>query len=388
MTNFIEKKFILDSSLNERQQRMRYATVSSVIGIGFNLILSMTKMICGILFSSISVFGDGLNNLSDCATTGITFVGFKMSEKPPDKEHPFGHARVEYISGFLVSFVISFVGFELFLSSLEKIFNPTPPQASKLMFSILLLSMVVKFWLFLFNKQIGKRIQSTAMLAVAKDSFNDIFITLGVIISNGVYSYFSINLDGYIGILIAIMVAKSGFDLAKDTLSPIIGEAPKPEFIKEIHDEILSFDKVLGIHDLMVHSYGENRYFVSVHVEFDAKMQFVVCHEIADEIERHFESRDIQIVVHSDPVVTDSLEFNQYKEMVELALKTVDDSINLHGFRYIKVEQELKFLFDVVRPSGFHLSGQELVDAIKTEISKEEGNFICIIRIDEHYNEI
>ncbi len=388
MLKYIEKQFILDSTLTESQQRQRYATISSIVGVICNMILSVSKMICGILFSSISVLGDGINNLSDCGSSMITFIGFKLSDKPADKEHPFGHARIEYVSGFIVSFIILFVGFQLFLSSFGKILNPSELVYSTLTTVILMFSMMVKFWLFLFNNGIGKKIHSNAIIGVAKDSFNDIFITLGVLISSGLSQFWDINVDGYIGVFIALMVAKSGLDLAKDTLSPIIGEAPSPEFIKEIHDEIMSQEKVLGIHDLMVHNYGESRYFVSVHVEFDSKMEFIVCHEIADEIERNFESRGIQIVVHSDPVVTDSPEFDHYKKTVEDVLDTIDKSLNLHGFRYIKLGEQVKLLFDVVRPCDLKMTSPQLIEEIETELGKVNEDCLCVIRVDEHYNQL
>lgn len=343
---------------------------------------------CGIFFSSVSVIGDGINNLSDCGTSIITLIGFKLSEKPADKKHPFGHARIEYISGFLVSFVILFVGFQLVLSSFQQMINPTELVVSSLTHSILICSIFVKFWLYLFHKKIGLKIHSSAILAVAKDSFNDIFITIGVLISSGLYQFWHINLDGHIGVFIGLLVAKTGFDFAQSTLSPIIGEAPKPEFIQEIHKEIMSFEEVLGVHDLMVHSYGEERYFLSVHIEFDAKMAFITCHEIADAIERQFENRGIQIVVHTDPVVTDSPEFDQYKNMVETVLKGIDTALDFHGFRYVNAGEEIKLLFDVVRPCHLNLSPEKLSEKIISDLRKENENFICFIRVDEHYNEV
>ncbi|MFI3249591.1 MAG: cation diffusion facilitator family transporter [Eubacteriales bacterium] len=384
MLQYFEKKFVL--GYQENEQRTRYATLSSMIGIVSNLVLSLLKIFCGILFSSIAVLGDGINNLSDSGTSIITLVGFRLSAKPADKKHPFGHARVEYISGFLVSFVILFVGFQLFLTSYDKIRNPVEIVSSGLTTLILLGSIFVKYWLYRVQEKIGTTIRSTAILGVAKDSFSDIFITLGVLISSLIYARFDLNLDGYIGIFISILVAKTGYDLAKDTLSPIIGEAPDPEFIKGIYSEIMSREKVLGVHDLVVHHYGENRYFASVHVEFDANITFVACHEIADQLERDFEDKGIQIVVHTDPVVTDSAEFEYYKNTVKSVLEGIYPTLNMHGFRYIQSGKEIKLLFDVVRTCELEKTSQELMVEISEKLRTMNKNFVCIIRVDEHYN--
>ncbi len=386
MIKFIIEKFILDNNLTDNEQRVKYAKVSSIVGIILNILLSFGKMFCGLLFSSISILGDGVNNLSDSGTAIITLVGFKMSEKPADKEHPFGHARMEYISGFIVSFIILFIGFQLFLTSFNKIFNPTEIDVNILSTIVLVASMVVKFWLYLFNKKIGNTINSKAIIGVSKDSLNDIFITLGVLISSAIYFFFSLNLDGYVGVILAILIAKSGFELAKDTLSPIIGEAPKPEFIKDVYTKIMSYDNVLGVHDLVVHTYGEDRYFVSVHVEFDAKLEFVLCHEVADKIERDFEAEGIQIVVHSDPVVTDNEQFDKYHKTLIDIVKNINNSLDLHGFRYVETETGTNLIFDVVLPCEVDLRASELIEKIKVEVQKIDKTFNCIIRVDKHYN--
>ncbi len=388
MTTYIINTFIRNNNLTDSEQRQKYATVSSIVGIISNIFLSLSKMICGILFSSISILGDGINNLSDSGSSIITLVGFKMSEKPADKEHPFGHARIEYISGFIVSFVIFFIGFQLFLSSFDKILNPTKIETNVLTTVILVFSILIKFWLYTFNKKIGTLINSKAIIGVSKDSFNDIIITLGVLISGGIYYFFNINLDGYVGVLLALLIAKSGFDLARDTLSPIIGEAPKPEFIRGLCEKIMSYDKVLGVHDLVVHTYGEDRHFVSVHVEFDAKLEFLVCHDIADKIEREFEDMGIQVVVHSDPVVTDSKQFNEYKELLTAIIKEIDSSLDLHGFRYVETDHGTNFIFDVVLPCEVNLTAQKLIELICSEVRTFDDKFACIIRVDKHYNTV
>lgn len=388
MTNFIDKYFINGKNFTKQEERQKYATISSIVGIVANILLSISKMLCGLIFSSISVLGDGINNLSDCGTSAITLVGFKLSGKPADKEHPFGHARIEYVSGFMVSFVILFVGFQLFLSSFDKVINPSELKPNTLTTTILIISMLVKFWLYIFNKKIGDLINSATIIGVAKDSFNDIFITLGVLFSSGIYYFYNLNLDGHIGVLISILVAKSGVDLLKDTLSPIIGEAPDPEFIKEIYEKIMAKKDVLGVHDLIVHTYGEDKYFASVHVEFDSKLEFITCHEISDEIEREFEELNINIVVHADPVLTDSKEFDEYKQLVVHVINNIDTKLDLHGFRYIKQEDNIKLLFDVVRPTEISITQKDLIKLISNDINKINDKFICIIRIDENYNEI
>lgn len=386
MINFIEKHFITGKNYTKQEERQKYATLSSIVSIIANLLLSISKIICGVIFHSISVLGDGINNLSDCGSSAVTFIGFKLSGKPADKEHPFGHDRIEHVSGFIVSFIVLFVGFELLLSSLEKVFSPVEVEPNMLTTFILAFSMSVKYWLYLFNKKIGDLINSNTIIGVAKDSFNDIFITLGVLVSSGVYYFYNVNIDGYVGVIIALLVAKSGYDLAKDTLSPIIGEAPDPEFIKDIYELIMKKEQVLGAHDLIVHTYGEEKKFASVHVEFDAKIEFMACHEIADEIERDFENLGIQVVVHCDPVVTDSKEFDEYKQLVLDTLNNIDANLNFHGFRYIKQENNIKLLFDIVRPNNLDLTTNELIDLINKDFNNINPKFILVIRVDENYN--
>ncbi len=386
MTNFIINTFVLNKKSSQSVSRKKYVMVCSIVGIISNVFLSICKILCGALFFSISILGDGINNLSDSGSSIITLIGFKMSEKPADREHPFGHARLEYISGFIISFVILFVAGQLFLSSFDKIINPIEFELTILSVIVLVFSMAIKFWLYLFNRQIGNTINSKAIIGVSKDALNDIFITLGVLVSSAIYYFFNINLDGYVGALLALIIAKSGLELAKDTLSPIIGEAPDKKFISDISNKIMTYEKVLGIHDLIVHSYGEEKYFATVHIEFDAKLEFIVCHEIADKIERDFEKTGIQLVVHSDPVLTDNKQFDEYKNAVITVLKNIDNSLGLHGFRYIETDDGTKLLFDVELPNNITLSPESLIELIQKNINSTYENFECIIRVDKNYN--
>ena len=386
-TNFIEKKFILNKNLSDCEQRNKYVFVSSIIGIIANIFLSIVKILLGIITKSISILGDGINNMSDCATSLITLIGLKLSMKPCDKEHPFGHARIEYITGFIISFVIMYVGFELLTSSIDKIFNATKITFNNVTIVILIVSIFIKFWLYVFNKKIGRKINSKTIIGVSRDAFNDMFITIGTLISLLIFNYFKINIDGYIGIIISIFIFKCAYDLAKSTLSPIIGEAPSKVMIKKIYEDIIKYDGVLGVHDLIVHNYGINKYFASIHIEFDSKSSFVEVHEIADKIERDFEDKGINIVVHADPIVVGDKEFNKYLKIIKKEVHKIDKTLSIHGFRFVKINNDIKLLFDVVKPWELNMTINELKKTIDINLKKINKNFVCIIRIDEYYNE-
>lgn len=387
MTNFIIKKFIVRDDLEEKEQRARYGYFSGITGVIFNILLSVTKMFCGFLFASISVLSDGINNLSDAGSSIITLVGFKMAEKPADEEHPFGHARMEYVSGFVVSCIIVFVGLNLLVSSVKKIISPTEMEVNVLVICVLIISIIIKAWLFHFNKKVSTITNSKTILGVAIDSRNDIFITLGVLISIVIYLKFNVNLDGFVGAILSALILKSGIEIAKDTISQILGEAPSKDFITEICKEIHSYDYVLGVHDVIVHSYGYGRHFVSAHVEFDSKLDFVLCHEIADKIERDFHEKNIYVVVHSDPVDTSCEISNKYKKIVLNVIYNIDNNLKLHDFRVVKLDESINLIFDVVLPASAKISPENLKEKIKSDIKNVDTNCNAIIQIDRHYNE-
>lgn len=386
MINFIINKFIENKDCDELYKRARYANVSSIIGIILNLFLSISKIFCGVFFNSTSVLGDGLNNLSDATSSVVAMLGFKMSLKPADKDHPFGHARMEYISGLIISFIIMFIGYELITSSFVKIFNKTDIQYSNIILVTLIISMIIKFWLYKFNNKIAKIINSTTIKATASDSINDVFITAGVLFSILIYKIFNINIDAYVSIILGVLIIKSAIDIIKDTLSKLLGEAPNSDFVQSVKEKILSYENVLGIHDLIVHAYGYGKNFASVHVEVDYKIDSLITHELSDEIERDFKKNGLNLVVHIDPIITDCEESNKYKKIVIDIIEKIDTSLTIHDFRVVFGGEFSNLIFDIVIPCEVKISDDEIIEKIKVKIKERCPECYVIIEIDKHYN--
>lgn len=319
MTDFIIKKFIKDyENVNEQRVRESYGITASITGIILNTLLSIGKILTGIIFNSISVTADGVNNLSDGASSVITLIGFKISSKPADKDHPFGHARMEYLTGLILGIAVILVGVELIKSSFDKIMNPTKTIFSIEMIVVLIVSVLIKLWISLFYKKLGDKISSATLKASSTDSRNDVISTIVVILSLLVSKATGYEVDGYVGIIVALFILYSGYDILRDILNPLLGEMPDKEFIESIENKILSYDGIVNIHDLVVHNYGPNRYFASVHAEVDAKEDIMKSHDLIDNIERDFAREfDISLVIHLDPVITDDEEINELRSMTD-----------------------------------------------------------------------
>lgn len=388
MTNFLIDKFILKEGLSDKNQRQRYAVGASFIGIFCNIFLSLIKIFCGIYFDLISVFGDGINNLSDALSSIVIFFGFRISEKPADKNHPFGHARMEYISALIVSFLIIFVGFELCYSSFKKIFNEEISEFSSIIPIILIFSIIVKFWLYKFNEKISIIIKSKAIEATAKDSLNDVFVTFSVLITTIIYQKFNVNLDAYAGIILGIVIVKSAIDLAKDTLDPLLGEAPDEEIIEFIIKKLNNYEEILGFHDIIVHTYGFSRNFVSVHIEMDVNFGFMESHEVADAIEREFLLENINLVVHIDPVVTNCKKCDDYKSHILKIIEKIDEKLTIHDFRAVFNDYQTKLVFDIVLVDSIKISSEKLKNYIKDEMMKIDENCELIINVDMNYDKV
>ncbi|MFI3114989.1 MAG: cation diffusion facilitator family transporter [Clostridia bacterium] len=385
MTKFIINRFVLKNDLSDFELRQRYAYVSSIVGIFCNILLSVLKIACGVIFNTISILGDGLNNLSDAISSVITLVGFKISEKPADKKHPFGHARMEYVSGFTISFLITFVGCELILSTFRNDFKPV---FSTISIAILIISIVSKLWLYVFNKKIAETIKSKTILATAKDSLNDVFITFGVLVTSVIYEFLEINLDSIVAIILGVIIIKFGIEIIREMLSLLIGEAPDKDFIKFIYEEISKFDNVLSAHDLIVHSYGYSKSFVSIHIEMDVEFGFLESHEVAEQIENYFKEKEINIVIHVDPVILNSKENDEYKQIVLNILEKIDSRLTMHDFRAVFKISQKKLSFDVVLPNDLDMTENELTQQIKREIFKIDDTIYVEIQIDCNYNDL
>lgn len=387
MTNFLIRKFIKNhDDVRAANVREAYGMLGSIIGIIANIILSVSKISIGSLFNSISITADGVNNLSDASSSVITLIGFKLAGKPADKDHPFGHARFEYIAGLIVAFAILLLGVELIKSSINKIINPEDVEYGIIMVLVLIFSIIVKIWLSYFNGSLGDKISSTTMKATSMDSRNDVIATSAVLVSVIISKFTGFQIDGYMGVLVALFIIYSGIRILRDIMNPILGELPDPEFISSIENKILGYEGILNIHDLVVHNYGPSRYFATVHVEVDAKQDILICHDMIDNIERDFaEDFDINLVIHLDPIVTDDEEINHLKYLTNNIVKSIDEKLSMHDFRVVKGTTHTNLIFDVVVPVDLEIKTKELVNEIEKSIQEENETYYTVITIDKNY---
>lgn len=313
-------------------------------------------------------------------------VGFKISSKPADQDHPFGHARVEYVAGLVISFIIIFLGLQLAGSSISKIFSPTPIYVSWITMLVLSISILVKFWMSLFNRHLGKKIDSTTLNATATDSLNDVIATSSVLISMVIFYFTSINLDGFIGLIVACFIIYSGINIIKDTINPLLGEAPTTELVDKIHSKILTYEGVLGLHDLMVHNYGPNRCFASVHVEVSAAEDILESHDLIDRIERDFILElGIHLVIHLDPIIKDDAVSNALKDIILSILDEIDPILSIHDFRIVQGVTHTNLIFDITVPPEFKMSDKELAYLIDKQLKTQDESFHSVITIDRNY---
>ncbi len=390
MSNFLIKHFIKNyENVNDFEVRENYGKFSGIVGIFCNILLSFSKILAGLFFKSVAVVADGVNNLSDAANSVITLIGFKIASKPADKEHPFGHARFEYVSGLIVSFLIMLLGLSLLKSSFLKIFTPEPVVFSFLSVGVLIFSVLVKLWMYCFNKKIATKISSVTVLATAKDSLNDVISTSAVLVSLIVSKIFSIEIDGFIGTLVSLFVIYSGFELINDTLSPLLGEAPKEELVRLMETEIPKYPSVIGLHDLVVHNYGESKCFATVHVEVPANQDITVSHDIIDNIENDFyKKHKIQLVIHLDPVETQNEEVNKLKEEIKTKITEFSSELSIHDFRVVFGDTHNNVIFDVVVPIDFSLKDEEVKEKVNEIVKNANNKNIPIIKIDKKYYDL
>jgi len=387
MTKLLIKLFIKNADATTPKGRELFGRLAGAVGIICNLILSIMKLIIGTVTNSVSITADATNNISDAGSSIVTLVGFRLSGKPADKDHPYGHARIEYISSLIISFIILLIGCSIFKESVIKIFKPEESLFNIATVIILVTSIFVKLWLSVFNTYLGKQIDSKALEATAIDSRNDVITTTAVLIASVISHFTGFNLDGYMGVIVSIFILISGINLVKETLNPLLGQPPTKEMFESIEKKILSYDNVLGVHDLMVHSYGPNTYFASAHIEMDAKIDVLVCHDIMDQIERDFKSDlNIHLVVHLDPTILDSPEINELKEMVNDIIYEIDSDLTFHDFRVVMGEENKNVLFDVVVPPEYKYSDEELEKMITKRITEmSNGKIFTVLVVDHSY---
>lgn len=363
--------------------RARVGKRSGILGILANVLLFAGKLVIGTVSGSVSITADAMNNLSDATSSIVTIVGFRLAERPADENHPYGHARFEYLSGLAVAAMIVVIGFELAKTSFDKILHPEPVVFSGALVAVLLLSIGVKLILAAVNGSLGRTIDSTALLATAADSRNDCIAT-GAVLLSAVFAHLtSINVDGYAGLAVALFILYSGANTAKETISPLLGEAADPELQRTIVSALRSNDKVLGYHDLMVHDYGPGQRFASVHVEMDMREDVLTCHTIIDDIERQvLDSHGIHLVIHYDPVVTNDEELNRMRSSVDKVLKSIDPRISIHDFRMVRGDTHTNLIFDMILPYDLDDQRQQIKRQLDAAINLGDTQYYTVITFD------
>ena len=391
MTELLIKLFVKNSGdVMNPEVRRRYGSLSGAVGIFCNLFLCTVKIAVGFITASISITADGLNNLSDMGSSVITLIGFKMAGKPADRDHPFGHGRMEYMSAFIVAVLILFVGAELLKTSAAALINgEEPPIYSGVAVSVLVISVLVKLWMYIFNRNLAKKADSGVFRATAQDSLNDILSTGVILISVIISLCFKLpfNLDAVMGIFVALFILYSGFSTGRDTLNLILGTPPDKKTVEEIKNTVLSFENFIGIHDLMVHNYGPGRQFASVHVEVPQDTDFVKCHEQVDLCEKLINERyGISLVIHMDPIDVNNETVTQARNGVKNALKEIDSRLSLHDFRMTPAgEKRTNLIFDVVIPPDCKYRTDELRELISEAAEKINETYRCVITFDNDY---
>ena len=373
MTNWLLRTFVRNSEdLEDSKVRAAIGQLAGIVGILCNILLFAGKLAVGLFTGSVSITADAMNNLSDASGSIVTFIGFRVADKPADAHHPYGHARAEYLSGLGVAALILVIGIELVKTSVKKIFAPTPVEFTAVAAVVLLASIALKFWMNLFNRSLAKRIDSTALMATAADSRNDCITTGAVLIAAVVEKLTHIPVDGWIGLGVALFILYSGLNLAKDTISPLLGENADPELREKIVDYIVSQPKVLGYPDLMVHDYGPGQRFASLHVEMDCREDPLDCHELIDDMEREcLRSHNVHLVIHYDPVVTDDPVLNALKNRVLCLLQAKDSRLSLHDFRMVPGKKHMNLVFDVALPRDLKDKGEELRSWVEDTLNAE-----------------
>lgn len=382
MTDLLVKLFVKDYQQTDSEKvRTRYGIMASVVGICCNLTLFMVKLAAGVLAHSISVMADAFNNLSDAASSIVAFVGVKMAGKPADRDHPFGHGRIEYISAFVVAFLVIQVGFSLLKSSVGKIFHPEELSFHPVSLAILLLSIGAKLWMAVFNRRLGKRIQSKVMLATSADSLGDVCATSAAAASIVVFGVWGVNVDGIVGTVVSVLVMAAGVNIARDTLAPLIGEPIDPEIYRKISRFVEKYDGIIGTHDLIVHNYGPTRSMASIHAEVPGDVSIEQSHDIVDRIERDaLKELGIFLVIHMDPVETKDSQTAKWKLMTTEIVKGLDSRLSIHDFRLIHGESRMDLIFDLVVPREYT---EQMTEALKLEVSRrikeKDSSCYCVI---------
>lgn len=385
MISLLSRLFIKNhENTEDPRTRQAYGMLCGIVGICFNILLFAGKFTAGAISNSIAITADAFNNLSDAGSSVITLIGFKMAGQKPDPDHPFGHGRIEYISGLLVAVIILIMAFELVKSSFLKIIHPEEAAYSPLIVIILVVSVLVKCYMSFYNRKIGKKINSAAMLATATDSLSDTLATTVVLLATLVSHFTGAMIDGYCGVLVGLFIFYAGIQAARDTISPLLGQAPDPAFVQQIYDLVLSQEGIIGIHDLIVHNYGPGRILISLHAEVPADDDVLVMHDRIDLVEHKLrDTLHCSAVIHMDPVCVGDEETMQLKEQIQHIIANIDSSITMHDFRIVKGPTHTNLIFDVVVPFRFKMTDEELIAAITAKIQELNASYFAVIEVDK-----
>lgn len=388
MHTILIKLFVRDNeNVNDIKVRTAYGTLGSITGIIVNILLAVSKFIAGMLSGSISVTADAINNLSDAGSSIVSLAGVKMSAKPADKGHPYGHGRVEYISALAVAVLVFLMGFELLKSSVDKIVNPEPVNFNLISLIILIVSIIAKLWLGFFNKKIGEKINSASMLAVMKDSFSDCLATGVAAISIIVSAFSDIAVDGFLGVFVAFFILLAGYNILRDTMGDLLGRAPDKEFVNEITNKIMSYNKIVGVHDMIIHDYGPGRRFASAHAEVPSNEDLMEIHDIIDLIERDILNEYNMIIsIHMDPIIVDDEKINSLKQMTTEIVEKMSNEMSIHDFRVVDGPTHTNLIFDLIVPHNFHLSNDQVRNEIEDKLSKIDERYFAVITVEHSFN--
>ncbi len=386
MTNFLIKVFVKDKNVKDPKVRTKYGTLSSLTGIVVNFILSITKVVIGIISNSMSIISDGLNNITDAGSSVITMIGFKMSQKKVDDDHPWGHGRMEYIAAFIVDMLIVLVGIELFKSSIDKIINPVMPDISTITITILVIAIIAKLWLFFFYNKIAKTINSEAIKGNAYDSISDVISTFVVLLSAIVAKFANVSIDGYVSILVSIFILYTGFKALKETVDILLGSKPDPELVKGIEEFTKKYDMIVGIHDMMIHDYGPGRKIVSFHAEVPANSDICMAHDIIDQMEQDiYEEFNCITTIHMDPIEVDDEEINKMREITEKIVKEINENYSIHDFRMTNGGGRINLIFDLVIPRGEKVDSDKLKAQVQQKIHSENPKYYAVPKVECSY---
>ena len=386
MTNLLIKLFIKDNDVSNLGTRGKYGMLSSATGIVVNIFLSIVKLVIGIIANSISIISDALNNITDVGSSVVTMIGFKISQKKIDKDHPWGHGRMEYITAFIVDIIILMVGFELLKSSIDKIIHPELPAVNNVTIIILVIAVLTKLWLFLFYKKIAKMIDSNAIKGNAYDSISDSISTLVVLISAVVAKLCGVSIDGYASLIVSVFILFTGYKAIKETVDLLLGMKPDPEFIKDIEDEAKKYEMISGIHDIMVHDYGPGRKIVSFHAEVPADGDICKVHDIIDQMEQDlFEKFNCITTIHMDPIVVDNKEINDMRDFTEKIVKELNSEFSIHDFRMTDGGKRVNLIFDLVVPRDKEYDKEEIIKNVQQKIHEKDKKYFAVIKVETSY---